>query len=242
MGAVIEKRRRRGTWKGDPLGRALRRPRRDGARRGDPGKESQGRGQPCRHVPRSGRFAPHSGGRPAQAHPEGGRVALRPEDGKKKKGNGRHACRLRSPRHSPKARDWDLLRRRWSRRLGHVCALEGWATDVGTLVEAANEGERLVHGNPSGIDVTVSAMGGVILFKRGEAPRRVDLPKPLSLLVVFSGKKRSTRRLITKVAALKGDFPASLREPVRERDPGLWALRGSPREGGRGLARRLDDL
>jgi mevalonate kinase len=90
---------------------------------------------------------------------------------------------------------------------GAVCALEGWATDIGTLVRAANEGERLVHGNPSGVDVTVSAMGGVILFKRGEEPRRVDLPKPLSLLVVFSGRKRSTRRLITKVATLKGAFP-----------------------------------
>jgi mevalonate kinase len=91
---------------------------------------------------------------------------------------------------------------------GAVSALEGWGLDQRSLVEAANTGERLVHGNPSGIDATTSAMGGVIMFKRGEEPRRVDLRTPFTLMVAFSGRRRNTGRLIRRVAGMKETYPA----------------------------------
>jgi mevalonate kinase len=91
---------------------------------------------------------------------------------------------------------------------GAVNALEGWGLDERSLVEAANAGERLVHGNPSGIDATTSAMGGVILFKRGEEPRRVELRAPITLMVAFSGRRRNTGRLIRRVAGMKQTYPA----------------------------------
>jgi len=91
---------------------------------------------------------------------------------------------------------------------GATSALEGWGLDQSDLVKAGDAGERLVHGNPSGIDATTSAMGGVILFKRGEGPRQVDLPKPVTLLVAHSGQKRSTGRLITRVSGMKETYPS----------------------------------
>ncbi len=91
---------------------------------------------------------------------------------------------------------------------GAASALEGWVLDPGTLAEAGSVGEKMVHGNPSGIDAATSALGGVILFKRGEQPRRLDLPSPVTLLVVFSGKKRSTGRLIRRVTEMKEAYPS----------------------------------
>ena len=61
---------------------------------------------------------------------------------------------------------------------GATSALEGWGLDEMALARASEAGERLVHGNPSGIDATTSAMGGVILFKRGEEPRRSRAADP----------------------------------------------------------------
>ncbi len=87
-------------------------------------------------------------------------------------------------------------------------ALEGWGLDQAALVSAGDAGERLVHGNPSGIDATTSAMGGVILFKRGEAPRRVELRTPVTLMVAYSGRRRNTGRLIRRVAGMKETYPS----------------------------------
>jgi mevalonate kinase len=91
---------------------------------------------------------------------------------------------------------------------GAASALEGWPLDHGSLAEAAGAGEKLVHGNPSGIDVTTSALGGLLLFKRGEPPRPVELPSPVTLMVVFSGRKRNTGKLISRVAGMKETYPA----------------------------------
>jgi mevalonate kinase len=91
---------------------------------------------------------------------------------------------------------------------GATSALEGWGLDERALLEAGQAGEALVHGNPSGIDMTTSTMGGVILFRRGEKPRRVALPAPFTLLVAFSGRRRNTGRLIRRVAGMKETYPS----------------------------------
>jgi len=90
-------------------------------------------------------------------------------------------------------------------------SLEGWGLDENALVEAAESGEKLVHGKPSGIDATTCAKGGVILFKRGDAPRRVELTTPVTLLVALSGRRRNTGRLIRRVTGMKETYPALFR-------------------------------
>jgi len=91
---------------------------------------------------------------------------------------------------------------------GATSALEGWGLDEMALARASEAGERLVHGNPSGLDATTSAMGGVILFRRGEEPRRVELPAPVTLLVAFSGRTRNTGKLVRKVTGMKETYPS----------------------------------
>lgn len=91
---------------------------------------------------------------------------------------------------------------------GAASALEGWIIEPAVLSNAAGVGEKLVHGNPSGIDVTTSAFGGVLLFKRGEEQRPVTVRNPVTLLVAFSGKKRNTGVLIQKVSEMKETYPA----------------------------------
>jgi mevalonate kinase len=88
-----------------------------------------------------------------------------------------------------------------------VSRLEGWSMDLVSVVDTAMLGERLVHGKPSGIDVAVSAFGGVLQFRVGEEPRKLDLPAPVKLLVVYSGERRSSKRLISKVSSMKGVYP-----------------------------------
>jgi mevalonate kinase len=76
------------------------------------------------------------------------------------------------------------------------------------VIEFAMVGEKEVHGHPSGIDVNICAMGGAILFKMGAKPRPVRLARPVKLLIVHSGVKRRTRRLINRVAERKAQYPA----------------------------------
>jgi mevalonate kinase len=75
------------------------------------------------------------------------------------------------------------------------------------IVRFAMEGERLVHGNPSGIDVNVCAYGGVILFNIGRTPRKVRVDSPIRLLIVHSGERRSTKAMINKVAYTRDKYP-----------------------------------
>jgi len=75
------------------------------------------------------------------------------------------------------------------------------------IADIAFQGEKAVHGNPSGIDIQASFRGGLILYKKGQETRSIELPKPFRLLVVFSGRKRSTSKLIAKVAQTKSEYP-----------------------------------
>lgn len=76
------------------------------------------------------------------------------------------------------------------------------------VVRASMVGERSIHGRPSGIDPTICARGGVLLFRPGSRPKRVSLRGTRSLIVSFSGKSRSTGRQINRVSTVREMFPA----------------------------------
>jgi len=88
--------------------------------------------------------------------------------------------------------------------------------EVETQLERINRwafvGELCIHGNPSGVDNTVSTRGKAVLFKR------VDYTKPpqatplnafpeLPLLLVNTKQPRSTATEVAKVGALKKKYP-----------------------------------
>lgn len=70
--------------------------------------------------------------------------------------------------------------------------------------------ERIFHGNPSGVDHTVSSLGGGVRYRRG-APVEPFVPPPLRLVVIDSGSAGDTAELVAGVAALP-DCAARLAE------------------------------
>ena len=67
------------------------------------------------------------------------------------------------------------------------------------LGEAALIWEEVFHGNPSGVDNTMSAVGGVALFVRGEPLLPIRSNKPLHLVVGYSGESSSTKQMVASV-------------------------------------------
>ncbi|HEY1956624.1 MAG TPA: mevalonate kinase [Polyangiaceae bacterium] len=59
--------------------------------------------------------------------------------------------------------------------------------------------ERVFHGNPSGIDAAVAALGGALVFSRG-AIAPLDVGALLVLVVGHSGLESSTRSMVESVA------------------------------------------
>lgn len=73
-------------------------------------------------------------------------------------------------------------------------------------------GEMCIHGNPSGVDNTVSAGGKAVLFQRptyGQSPTVTPLRNfpELPLLLVNTRQSRSTATEVAKVATLKQNHP-----------------------------------
>lgn len=88
-----------------------------------------------------------------------------------------------------------------------ISRLRGLGLGRKEIVEFAMVGEREIHGRPSGIDAAICAQGGVILYKVGLRPKQVPLSGTRHLLVIFSGKKRQTKKLISHVADVKSRLP-----------------------------------
>lgn len=69
--------------------------------------------------------------------------------------------------------------------------------------------EQVFHGNPSGIDNTMAAFGGVARYRRGEPPRLLRLDRPIWLVVGDSEQPTATREMVAGVAARHRRDPAA---------------------------------
>lgn len=90
-----------------------------------------------------------------------------------------------------------------------LAAAGGRELELAELGRLGHQLERLVHGNPSGIDDTVVTRERPLWFERGAAPRLVQPSAELDagLVLASSGRPGSTREAVAAVQAL------------RERDP-----------------------
>jgi mevalonate kinase len=75
------------------------------------------------------------------------------------------------------------------------------------ICDIAYEGEKMVHGTPSGVDNNISTFGGVLSFESGVGIERIDFQGGLPLVIGNSKRKRSTRRLVARVRALRERNP-----------------------------------
>lgn len=80
---------------------------------------------------------------------------------------------------------------------------KGWLTykesDLELLNKWAFEGEKIIHGKPSGIDNTVSTYGNMIQFKSGNLTR-IKTTMPLKMLITNTKVGRNTKALVAGVS------------------------------------------
>jgi mevalonate kinase len=71
------------------------------------------------------------------------------------------------------------------------------------ISDLAFEGEKIIHGKPSGVDNNVSANGGILKYSKDKGFEKFTLDKNFPLLIGNSRNKRSTRIMVENVARLK---------------------------------------
>jgi mevalonate kinase len=68
-----------------------------------------------------------------------------------------------------------------------------------SVTAAAAASERVMHGNPSGVDVALAIAGGMGVFRKSSGLRPIQ-PAPLRVIVGPSGAPRSTAAMIERVS------------------------------------------
>ena len=104
------------------------------------------------------------------------------------------------------------------------------------LAEHALRWERHFHGDPSGIDNAVAAVGGTVRFERGQGFDSIVAREPLHLVVANSGESSDTKDMVARVASLLAARAEQTRACLEE-------IGSLVREGGRAIERgELDTL
>tara|TARA_B100001750_G_scaffold221807_1_gene210666 strand:- start:215 stop:1147 length:933 start_codon:yes stop_codon:yes gene_type:complete len=90
--------------------------------------------------------------------------------------------------------------------INSAAAALGHALNDDELFKFSMISEKIIHGNPSGIDITVPIKGGAFLFKKGKDIINVEINK-LEFIVVLSGIQSDTYSMIKKVHETKTRNP-----------------------------------
>jgi mevalonate kinase len=76
------------------------------------------------------------------------------------------------------------------------------------ISELAYEGEKVIHGNPSGVDNTVASFGGIISYEKSKGIKHFELDEePLPFVLGNTQKKRSTRKMVERVNQIRDRNP-----------------------------------
>jgi mevalonate kinase len=91
--------------------------------------------------------------------------------------------------------------------LAAVGGLFGVTVSRDTLFDLGMISERMVHGNPSGVDVYVAVNGGLVYFK-GRSRKLVSLRQRYPVMVSCTGTERNTGEMMARVAKFKEASPS----------------------------------
>jgi len=97
-----------------------------------------------------------------------------------------------------------------------LSAFLGHPLEKETLNRLAFETERLMHGNPSGIDNTVVVYEQPILFRKGELIEFVNPSKNLHFLIADSGIKKATADTVAYLAQQRERNPQFIEAALEE--------------------------
>jgi mevalonate kinase len=107
------------------------------------------------------------------------------------------------------------------------------------ISELSFEGEKVIHGNPSGADNSIATYGGIMRYERGEGLKRLRLENALPFVIGNTRRKRSTRNMVEGVKVLKDRNPEVV-------DPIIYTMAGLSQTGLDALLRgdkhKLGDL
>ncbi|MEM3555877.1 MAG: mevalonate kinase [Candidatus Micrarchaeia archaeon] len=68
------------------------------------------------------------------------------------------------------------------------------------VAELTNLGDKVVHGNPSGLDANTCTFGGYISFRRSEGVKLLQIKTEVPILIVNTGSVKDTGEMIQRVA------------------------------------------
>lgn len=75
------------------------------------------------------------------------------------------------------------------------------------IFRLALEAEKIVHGNPSGVDPAISTYGGALLYRKSEGIKRLNIEADLPLIIGNTGIKRVTGDMVSHVNKLRNRYP-----------------------------------
>lgn len=75
------------------------------------------------------------------------------------------------------------------------------------ISEDAFEAEKIMHGNPSGLDNTICTFGSMIEFRKNAPVNVIPFSKKLRVMLVDTKVQRSTKALVQRVAGNKEQYP-----------------------------------
>ncbi|KAM6156238.1 mevalonate kinase isoform 2-T2 [Rhynchocyon petersi] len=88
-----------------------------------------------------------------------------------------------------------------------ICQKQRWTKeDLELINKWAFRGEKVIHGNPSGVDNAVSTWGGALRYQQGQI---ASLKRPPALKILLTNTKvpRSTKALVASVRSRLMKFP-----------------------------------
>ncbi|MEM1581554.1 MAG: mevalonate kinase [Candidatus Bathyarchaeia archaeon] len=71
------------------------------------------------------------------------------------------------------------------------------------IFKVAYDAERVVHGNPSGVDPAISTYGGFLIYRKSEGIKRLNIEVDLPLIVGDTRVKRTTGEMVSRVGELR---------------------------------------
>lgn len=86
-------------------------------------------------------------------------------------------------------------------------ALAGRALALDETLAAALAWEKVFHGNPSGVDHTMAALGGAGVYVKGEGLKPVPVAAPLRIVIADTGERARTRDMVEGVARIHARKP-----------------------------------
>jgi mevalonate kinase len=84
--------------------------------------------------------------------------------------------------------------------VGHLL---GNGLDQEKICSLAYEGEKVVHGTPSGVDNNISTYGGILTYEKNVGFKRFEVKGVPSFIIGNTRRRRSTRRLVDVVRMLR---------------------------------------